>query len=128
MPDDKGGFERMMRERCAAASKAPWKRRYNHRAIYSGTSHPWPTVISADSKVPGEWIPGRSFTIREDADLEFIAHARTDIPYLLDAVDELKAKLVKAREGLKWYAKMERWTAGSRHVARKALEETGDGE
>jgi hypothetical protein len=78
-----------IRERCGAVTAAgslPWK-------VRRGTSFYDPSVVDADDWLIANCaIPGRSDS-RSLAIATFIAHARADIPALLDEVERLRAEV-----------------------------------
>jgi hypothetical protein len=75
-----------IRERCEAATRGPWKSYIEGREKMNGSSF----IMTA-----GEDIYLRGAT---DADQDFIAHARQDIPTLLAEIERLRA-LRKAPSG-----------------------------
>ena len=59
----------------------------------TATPGPWEMTLSADRKRALVWDDSESIVARseDDADAEFIAHARADIPRLLGALDAVLA-------------------------------------
>lgn len=88
--------------RCEAATRGPWKWRGDYPTgtpCQHGTD--WadhgPDLVSETDTVPGKVLPPCSYVTTvsgydasrlniEDADAEFIAHARTDVPRLIAAL------------------------------------------
>ena len=87
---------RAIRERCAAASPGPWE---VHNSFGVRSVHPRVRTAktgvfrfrmrAADKKESIFWDANGSG--RRAPNYRFCAHARTDIPWLLDLVDELRA-------------------------------------
>jgi len=82
LSDDELG---LIRERCAAATPGPWT------SLIEGRDH---TSGSSCIKTAGEDIELSGATI---ADHDFIAHARQDIPRLLNEITELRRLASAAR-------------------------------
>jgi hypothetical protein len=88
-----------IRERAEQATKGPWLAdTAGHLEIYSQHEDEPALIFIFD------WIPDKGIEIdayghlqERHPDLEFIAHARTDVPALLDTIETL-------REVLAWYA------------------------
>jgi hypothetical protein len=88
-----------IRQRAEKATPGPWEIRWGEVV----TKHP-------DHQNVSQWYDGYSNAIcslndgeyiinsNEDNDATFIAHARTDIPALLDHIAELEAELEKYRK------------------------------
>lgn len=72
-----------IRQRCDKASRGPWKSYIEGRDHLSGDS----VIITG---VKGEIGEDIYLTGATDDDQDFIAHARQDIPRLLDEVERLK--------------------------------------
>lgn len=81
-----------IRARLAAATPGPWK---NTGTGVNQDAEWWYSVEDAG----GEWVYDRAgvYACREQ-DADFIAHAPTDMAYLLDEVARLLAELRAARE------------------------------
>jgi hypothetical protein len=74
-----------MEERCNAATPGPWRSFIERRDHYSGNSF----VMTGPPEDRG---PDLDFASR-DADYDFVAHARQDIPRLLEEVRRLRRQL-----------------------------------
>lgn len=75
-----------IRLRCDAATHSPWVSYVEGRDHTSGSNF----IMTGEGDSRGEDIELSGATI---ADQDFIAHARQDIPRLLDEVQRLKEKL-----------------------------------
>ena len=87
-----------IRERAEKATKGPW------------THPPYEEEIVAPGEMPvirAGQVRGESFLCAEDADLDFIAAARTDIPALLYEIDRLRTAL----EAAKVYGRLDSYDA-----------------
>jgi hypothetical protein len=84
-----------IRERAEAASPGPWD---------FSTHWVWRTELDGRR--------AKSFAIVHDNpdDARFIAHSRTDIPALLDTIENLRAENARYRETLEYYANQQNWT------------------
>ena len=76
-----------IKARCAAATPGPWKPYIEGRDHVSGSSF----IMTGEGVARGEDI---ELTGATEADYDFIAHARQDMPRLLEEVEGLR-KLVK---------------------------------
>ena len=76
-----------IKARCAAATPGPWQPYIEGRDHVSGSSF----IMTGEGAARGEDI---ELTGATEADYDFIAHARQDIPRLLEEVEGLR-KLVK---------------------------------
>ena len=76
-----------IKARCKAATPGPWKPYIEGREHLSGSSF----IMTGEGAARGEDI---ELTGATEADYDFIAHARQDIPRLLEEVEGLR-KLVK---------------------------------
>lgn len=94
MNDDKRLSE--IRERCEKATRGEWG-----YAMQDG----WPCVTSFNGQVVTTSLHCTKFSQRED-DVRFIAHARSDIPYLLEKITALEAKLAEAVEERDTYKRL----------------------
>jgi hypothetical protein len=72
-----------MRERCAAATPGPWKSYIEGRDHTSGSS--FIMTSGADLELTGA----------TDTDYDFIAHARQDLPRLLEEVQRLRQRIAE---------------------------------
>lgn len=72
-----------MRERVGAATEGPWAAGH--------TLH-----VDDDEDGPMEWVYNGDRYEKQEDDSAFCAHARTDMPRLLDEVDRLRAELKRA--------------------------------
>jgi len=83
-----------IRKRCAAATKGPW-----HWCNYVTTGdRTWYWNVTSDLRGICGGHDKKKSTAPTDADGDFIAHARTDIPALLEEVGRLTKLLDGARE------------------------------
>ena len=79
-----------VRDRCAAASPGPWRSFIEGRDHVSGSSF----IMTGSGRTRGNDIELLGAT---PADQDFIAHARQDIPRLLDEIARLK-RLISSAE------------------------------
>lgn len=70
-----------IRERCRKATPGPWEVEQNE------VRAPGCRCLSCYEPVCGEWVVSANDDMTAGADAEFIAHAREDMPRLLDAVE-----------------------------------------
>ena len=88
-----------IKARAAAATEGPWE--WDDLTIGQHWSRPKPLATVVDDKVScmAYCYGGSSSPIKSDADGQFIAHAREDIPALLYEVERLQHRLdaVEAR-------------------------------
>lgn len=96
-----------IRERCEAATPGPWK--MDEEFIYiKGFAGPM-IICRVNRPVEIAWNSmgnGRTYSVSAQPNKEFIAHARTDIPLLLDRIDALEtenAELIKFRDDMECY-------------------------
>ena len=100
-----------IRERCEKATPGPWfvvgppwRASYPHAGemtdllptyVISGSDDPHAGTPVIDAISIDEWEAGKYHELlsQSDADLEFCAHARTDIPALIDRVEEQDEKI-----------------------------------
>lgn len=82
-----------LKDRLAAASPGPWKDTWDEVANELGETE---TIVSADGKMVFGlvWYNGLHASCRKE-DSAFIAHARTDIPMLIEKIAALKAERTK---------------------------------
>lgn len=78
-----------IRARCEAATAGPWSSYVEGRDHTSGSNF----IMTGEGGQRGNDIELSGATI---ADQDFIAHARQDIPRLLDEITRLKALAIKA--------------------------------
>jgi hypothetical protein len=78
-------------QRCAAASKPPWQSFIEGRDHWGGDN--FIRVGGLDDSEPDMYVSRHAGTLvpASDADLDFIAHARQDLPLLLAEVRRLRA-------------------------------------
>lgn len=93
-----------IRTRVDAATPPPWQ---TDGPFWVDPPGVQPTEMTAQTRsgvtagperklvAPGEWDT-------QDADMTFIAHARTDVPALCDEVETLRAALADVREWVQW--------------------------
>lgn len=86
-----------IRERANNATPGPWEPTQESLTHPSGYE-----IESPDTYIAAECC-GYTGSISSEADAVFISHARTDIPALLDHVDELTARLAAVRELHRYY-------------------------
>ena len=84
-----------IRKRCEAATPGPWKTTDGYEAAQAGTRYDDLVSILEDST--GEPIIQHIYydghhTIMRPSDVQFIAHARTDLPACLDEIERLNAR------------------------------------
>ena len=79
-----------IKARAAAATEGPWE--WDDPTIGQHWSRPvpWATVVDDEVNCGGYCYGGSSSPIKSDADGQFIAHAREDIPVLLAEVERLR--------------------------------------
>lgn len=88
-----------IRTRCDAATEGPWRVR-DRRGGYM------PTVEDAlgreltQVEYDGSYAGGAGASFWEEADVAFVAHARTDIPALLALVDTQAQEIERLQDGL----------------------------
>jgi len=86
-------------QRCGAASKPPWQSFIEGRDHCGGDN--FIRVGGMDDSEPDMYIdrsvPGEGLVCASDADLDFIAHARQDLPLLLAEVRRLRAAQFSTR-------------------------------
>lgn len=87
--------EQAIRSRLNAATEGPWEQ--GGRSIEAGPPT-YAEVVSVDVECMGHCYGGVGLGIQREADAQFMAHAREDIPALLAEVHRLRAELAKARE------------------------------
>lgn len=80
---------REMRERAEKATKGPWKAN-GKETIEAGCR-----CLSCWIHLDGEWAVSNELDELAEADAEFIASSRTDLPALLDEVERLRAMAAK---------------------------------
>jgi hypothetical protein len=91
------------KKRCEAATPEPWT---VERGVDSSLEEAY---VAMGEKNPGGWWDYDSTWLQRDEDADFIAHARSDLPATLEALEEaqqengrLKAVLGKAKRQHNW--------------------------
>lgn len=97
-----------IRERCDKATSGPW-----FWEDWAGVEDPEEMVLTADPETRDGWHAGRMFPdlrnsivsleepVTNQADSDFIANAREDIPYLLEILKGKRERLKAYEEALK---------------------------
>lgn len=89
MTQDLATLLREVRERCAKATPGPWE-----YPPWTDTLDRWAVCQTRDGRDGStEFLPGLAAVARQ-RDADFIAHARTDIPALLEAITRLREQRV----------------------------------
>lgn len=88
-----------IRERAEKATPGPWRQNAARSRDYLDTVHVWGVGGTADEVA----LIGRSTLDQQNDDSDFIAHARTDIPALVTALEERDARIAELREALAVY-------------------------
>jgi len=78
-----------IQRRCGSSTGGPWKAFVEGRDHTSGSSF----IMTGTAELRGPDIEMSGAT---DADLDFISHAKQDIPLLLEEIDRLKRLLKKS--------------------------------
>ena len=88
-----------IRERAEAATEEPWVKWVSGPEVFSGVTKNEPGSISHEEQICtlDDFMRDAS---QVDDDARFIAHARTDIPRLLDEVERLREERDRYREAL----------------------------
>ena len=85
-----------IKERVEKATPGTWKvEKYYHDEPYEKY------IKSAAIVCRNQTVTRNDWSNPAEADLEFIAHARQDIPYLLKIINELNEKINKLNNGIK---------------------------
>lgn len=84
-----------IRTRVKAASPGPWEAQEAFGGTFGRVRNDFGSLLG---KTPRIFDGGGNPTIRRVEDAEFMAHARTDVPKLLDEIAALKAELAEERE------------------------------
>ena len=79
-----------IKARAAAATEGPWEWDDPTIGQHWSRPEPWATVVDDEVNCGGYCYGGSSSPIKSDADGQFIAHAREDIPVLLAEVERLR--------------------------------------
>ena len=87
-----------IRARAEAATEGPWENDYPEVGQHWSRPEPWAKVVSTDVACMAYCYGGSAQGIENEADAEFIAHAREDIPALLAEIDRLNATIQRVRE------------------------------
>lgn len=96
-----------IKKREQAATPGPWSWAQNHCNPYDETWYLW-LLDSVGQILPSSWVdrPAESIPAQPEFDWDFIAHARTDIPALLDELERTRAAakaLRKMVKETKWF-------------------------
>lgn len=105
-----------IRERAEKATPGPWRQNAARSRDYLDTVHVWGVGGTADEVA----LIGRSTLDQQNDDSDFIAHARTDIPALVTALEERDARIAELREALQNLHREANLFAG--HKPRVAIE------
>ena len=89
-----------IRERAEAATEEPWVKWVSGPEVFSGVTKNEPGSISHEEQICrlDDFMRDAS---QVDDDARFIAHARTDIPRLLDEVERLREERDRYRRDIK---------------------------
>ena len=79
-----------IKARAAAATEGPWEWDDPTIGQHWSRPEPWATVVDDEVNCGGYCYGGSSSPIKSDADGQFIAHAREDIPALVAEVERLR--------------------------------------
>lgn len=82
-----------IKARAAAATEGPWEWDDPTIGQHWSRPKPWTEVVNADVACGGYCYGGSSSPIKSDVDGQFIAHAREDIPALVDEVERLREEM-----------------------------------
>ena len=98
-----------IKARVAAATEGPWE--WDDTTIGQHWSHPEPRAVVVDDEVScmDYCYGGSSNPIKSDADGQFIAHAREDIPALVVEVERLRAQLDNPRDEYHTMVELKSW-------------------
>ena len=78
-----------IKARAAAATEGPWEWDDPTIGQHWSRPEPWATVVDDEVNCGGYCYGGSSSPIKSDADGQFIAHAREDIPALVAEIERL---------------------------------------
>ena len=78
-----------IKARAAAATEGPWEWDDSTIGQHWSRPQPWATVVDDEVKCGDYCYGGSSSPIKSDADGQFLAHAREDIPALVAEVERL---------------------------------------
>ena len=81
------------KKRCEAATPEPWEIEWE-----SDPDHDPPRRAESVGPVVADHDHWSGWTVCNEADAEFIAHARTDLPAALEALEEAQGKLEAVEE------------------------------
>ena len=81
-----------IKARSEAATEGPWEWDNPTVGQHWSRPEPWATVVDDEVNCGGYCYGGSSSPIKSDADGQFIAHAREDIPALVAEVERLRAQ------------------------------------
>ena len=79
-----------IKARAAAATEGPWEWDDPTIGQHWSRPQPWATVVDDEVKCGDYCYGGSSSPIKSDADGQFLAHAREDIPALVTEVERLR--------------------------------------
>ena len=85
-----------IRERADKATPGPWEYDGMHNEIQKYDMPGFWLIISECRSAPDQEYQQDQFKHMYDANFDFIAHARTDVPALCDEVERLQAQLAAA--------------------------------
>ncbi len=83
------------KKRCEAATPEPWSADNPDNRLVAGSQ--------------GFWVADCGMSMRPCADRDFIAHARSDLPAALEALEEAQGKLRHQEPMIEWYKVMVEW-------------------
>ena len=87
-----------IKARAAAATEGPWEWDDSTIGQHWSRPEPWAVVVDDEVSCMDYCYGGSSSPIKSDADGQFIAHAREDIPALVAEVERLRAQLDNPRD------------------------------
>ena len=79
-----------IKARATAATEGPWEWDDPTIGQHWSRPQPWATVVDDEVECGGYCYGGSSSPIKSDADGQFLAHAREDIPALVAEVERLR--------------------------------------
>lgn len=86
-----------IKARVEAATPGPWKADGGEVSQHWSRPEPWQEVVSTEVSCMSYCYGGTARGVERDADAEFIAHARTDVPALVAEVERLRAREGRVR-------------------------------
>ena len=87
-----------IKARAAAATEGPWEWGDPTIGQHWSRPQPWATVVDDEVNCGDYCYGGSSSPIKSDADGQFLAHAREDIPALVAEVERLRGQLDNPRD------------------------------